>query len=61
MSEKKSTTISVGNTPVQRALKNTKRSTLIILFLLGIAASFVYKSYVQEKPVTQPPAATQQR
>lgn len=58
---KKTTTVSIGNTPVQRALRNAKRSTLLILFAAGIIGGLVYKAYFSEQPgdVT-PPAAVQQ-
>ncbi|SBW09810.1 exported hypothetical protein [uncultured delta proteobacterium] len=61
MSTKKKT-VSLANTPVQRALAKAKRSTLIILFAVGIAAGFVYKAYFQDKPgdATPPAAATAQ-
>lgn len=47
---KKTTTISLANTPVQRALARAKRSSLIILFVLGITAGFVYKAFFSEQP-----------
>ena len=46
---KKTTTISLANTPVQRALARAKRSSLIILFVLGITAGFVYKAFFNEQ------------
>lgn len=62
MSEKKKTTVSLGNTPVQRALKKARRSSLILLFAIGIAAGFVYKAYFAEQAGdAQPPAAATQR
>lgn len=61
MSAKK-TTVSLANTPVQRALAKAKRSTLVILFVVGITAGFVYKAWFQDKPgdATPPAAATTQ-
>lgn len=61
MREKKTTTVSLGNTPVQRALKKARRSSLILLFALGITAGFVYKAYFAEQAGEQPPAAATQR
>ena len=58
---KEKTTVSLANTPVQRALAKAKRSLLILLFVLGITAGFVYKAYFQENPgnAAPPAAATQ--
>ena len=62
MTEKKTTTVSLGNTPVQRALAKAKKSSLLLLFVIGITAGFVYKTYFAEKPGETPsPAATEQR
>lgn len=64
---KKATTISISNTPVQRALARAKRSSLIILFVLGIAAGFVYKTFFSQQPTdikaveVTPPAAPAER
>ena len=41
----KKATVSLANTPVQRALAKAKRSTLLILFVVGIAAGLIYKTY----------------
>jgi len=49
---KKTTTVSLANTPVQRGLARVKRSSLIILFALGITAGFVYKAFFNEQPAT---------
>ena len=60
--QKETSTISLAKTPVQRALAKAKRSTLLILFVLGLAGGFVYKVYFQTAPeAATPPAVTQQR
>ena len=60
--QKKTSTVSLAKTPVQRALAKAKRGTLLLLFILGIAGGFVYKTYFQAAPETaSPPAATQNR
>ncbi|MCC8193280.1 MAG: hypothetical protein LIP28_01355 [Deltaproteobacteria bacterium] len=59
---KRTTTVSLARTPVQRALAKAKRSTLLLLFALGVAAGLIYKAYFQEAPADHaPPAASQQR
>lgn len=59
---KKASSVSLGNTPVQRALRNAKRSTLLILFAAGIVGGLVYKAYFSEKPEdVTPPAAVHQQ
>ena len=56
------TTVSLARTPVQRALAKAKRGTLLLLFALGIAGGFVYKTYFQTAPeAATPPATTQNR
>lgn len=55
----KKKTVSIANTPVRRALARAKRSSLILLFAVGIAAGFVYKQYFQEPPA-QPATAQEQ-
>ncbi len=61
MAEKKST-VSLKNTPVRRALDKAKRSTLLLLFALGLLAGLVYKVYFAERPAAeQPAAATRQQ
>lgn len=61
MMKKTTSTVSIANTPVQRALAKAKRSTLLILFIVGIAAGFVYKTYSTKEPgdATPPAVATQ--
>ena len=51
------TTVSIANTPVQRALSKAKRSTLLILFIVGITAGFVYKTYFGKESVNATPPA----
>ncbi|CAK7008574.1 MAG: hypothetical protein DELT_00348 [Desulfovibrio sp.] len=63
MSTKKST-VSIANTPVQRALAKAKRSTLLILFIVGIVGGIIYKQYVGHNPLTEEkpqPQQTQQQ
>ena len=60
MTDKK-TTVSIANTPVQRALARARRSTLLILFAVGIIGGLVYKMYVKDEPVPTPPATTSQQ
>ncbi|MDL2210634.1 hypothetical protein LJC26_07520 [Desulfovibrio sp. OttesenSCG-928-O18] len=55
------TTISVTNTPVQRALAKAKRSTLVILFVAGILVAFVYKNYFKDQPAETPAQTSQQQ
>lgn len=57
----KKTTVSIANTPVQRALARARRSTLLILFAVGIIAGLVYKMYFKDEPAPPPPAATSQQ
>lgn len=61
MSGKRTGVVSIANTPVQRALRRAKRSTLILLFALGILAGFVYRNYFQETPAAAPAADARQR
>ena len=57
----KKTTISLAKTPVQRALANTKRSTLLLLFVVGILAGFFCKAYFKDPaPAANTPAAATQ-
>lgn len=59
---KKPMTISLANTPVQRALARAKRSSLIILFILGITCGFVYKAFFSGQPTdaaTDPAVSTE--
>ncbi len=49
-------TVSLANTPVRRALAKAKRSTLVILFVAGIAAGFVYKACFQDNAQSATPA-----
>jgi len=60
--EKKKSTVSIGNTPVQRALSRSNRYILIALFIIGILFGFLYQIYFN-KPVAQKPpdAAMPQR
>ena len=58
----KKNTVSLASTPVQRALAKAKRSTLLLLFVAGIAFGLVYKSCTKEGvPAGSPPAATQEQ
>lgn len=60
--EKKKSTVSMANTPVQRALSRSNRYILLALFIVGMLFGFLYKIYFH-KPVAQKPpdAAIQQR
>lgn len=58
MDKKKTTTVSLANTPVRRALAKAKRSTLLLLFAAGLVFGFVYKTYFADH---SRPAAVQQR
>lgn len=61
MSDKK-VTVSLANTPVRRALARARRSTLLLLFAVGLIAGFVYKAYFADKPAPGNPATiTRQR
>ena len=59
--EKKST-VSVGDTPVQRALSRSNGYILLALFVIGVLFGIVYKScsrkHIDQKP---PDAVVQQR
>lgn len=44
MSTKKKTTVSIANTPVQRALARAKRSTLLLLLAAGVVAGYLYRA-----------------
>ena len=58
----KKNTVSIAKTPVQRALSKAKRSTLLILFIVGIIAGLIYKTYTEKEPGrTTPSTATTQR
>ena len=61
MSQKKTTTVSIKNTPVQRALARAKKSTLLLLLVGGLVAGYVYKQYFAEKTVQDAPATVQQQ
>ncbi len=45
MSEKKTTTVSLANTPVRRALARARGSTLLLLFAVGLLLGAVYRIY----------------
>lgn len=62
MSTKEKKTVSIKNTPVQRALGKSKKPLLLVLFVVGILGGFFYKQYVNDKPFEPaPPAATQKQ
>lgn len=62
MSTKEKKTVSIKNTPVQRALRKSKKPLLLALFIVGILGGYLYKKYVDDTPFeTAPPAATRQR
>lgn len=49
MEQKKTTTVSLANTPVRRALAKARRSTLLLLFAAGLVMGFVYKAYFADE------------
>ncbi len=59
----KKSTVSLANTPVQRALRRARRSTLLLLFILGLAAGILYNasSGPEKTGDAPPPAAAGQR
>ena len=62
MSSKEKKTVSIKNTPVQRALSRSKKPLLLALFVVGILGGYLYKNYVNDKPFdSTPPAAEQQK
>lgn len=62
MNTKEIKTVSIKNTPVQRALTRSKKPLLLALFIVGILGGFLYNKYVADTPFeAAPPAATQQQ
>jgi hypothetical protein len=61
MSTKKGSTVSLANTPVRRALARAKRSSLIILFIVGIVGGIIVKVYLGYNPLTQDMSQQQQQ
>lgn len=54
MSEPEKSTVSVANTPVRRAVTRSSKTLLLALFILGIAAGWVYNRYWRNTPAPAP-------
>lgn len=57
---KKKSTVSLANTPVQRALSRSSRGGLIILFVLGIASGLAYQVLFNTPPEPAAPQTVEQ-